>query len=356
MKKLNIAVIGQGRSGRDIHGKYYLSEANVYYNIKYVVELDATRREIAKNTYEGCEVLEDYKCLFDKKDVDLVVNASFSDMHYPVTKDLLKHGFNVMVEKPMARNRYECDDLVKTAKENGVMLTVFQQTMIAPFYLNVKKILESGILGEPQIINIHYSGFARRWDWQTLQKKMGGSVYNTGPHPIGMAMDLLEYSDEAKVVYSKLACAMTSGDAEDIAKIIITAPGKPVVDVEINSSDAYSDYNLKVIGSKGTLKTTTAKYSCKYIVDGENPERPPEEEFIHGPNYEPIYCSEKLNFHEENGDVTGTAFDVAVAGIYENIYKHLTAGEELIVKPENIAKLIGVIETVHAQNPLPIKY
>ncbi len=41
MKKLNIAIIGQGRSGRDIHGKYYRSEKNVYYNVKYVVEADA---------------------------------------------------------------------------------------------------------------------------------------------------------------------------------------------------------------------------------------------------------------------------------------------------------------------------
>lgn len=356
MKKLNLAIIGQGRSGRDIHGTYYLSENNKYYNVKYVVELDTERREIAKNTYEDCEVLDDYTKLFDKKDIDLVVNASFSDLHYPITKDILQHDFNVMVEKPMARNRYECDDLVKTAAEHGVMLTVFQQTMIAPFYLNAKKILASGVLGEPQIINIHYSGFARRWDWQTLQKKMGGSVYNTGPHPIGIAMDLLDYSDDAKVVYSKLACALTSGDAEDIAKIIITAPEKPVIDVEINSSDAYSDYNIKIIGTKGSFKTTAAKYSCKYIADGENPEKPVVEEFIHGPNREPIYCSEKLNVHEQSEEITGTAFDVAVAGIYENIYRHLTEGEELIVKPENIAKLIGIIETVHAQNPLPIKY
>ena len=277
-------------------------------------------------------------------------------MHYPITKDCLQHKLNVMVEKPMARNRYECDDLIKTAKDNGVMLTVFQQTMIAPFYTKAKEVVESGVLGEVQIVNIHYSGFARRWDWQTLQKKMGGSVYNTGPHPIGLGMDFLGFSDETQVVYSKLACAMTSGDADDIAKIILTAPGKPVVDIEINSSDAFSDYNLKIIGSKGTYKTTTTAYKYKYIVDGENPEMPVVEEFIYGEGREPIYCSEKLVAHEEAGEVKGSAFDVAVSGIYENIYNHLTKGEELIVKPENIAKLIGVIETVHAQNPLPRKF
>ena len=28
MKKLNVAIIGQGRSGRDIHGSYFLSDAS----------------------------------------------------------------------------------------------------------------------------------------------------------------------------------------------------------------------------------------------------------------------------------------------------------------------------------------
>ena len=48
MKKLNLAIIGQGRSGKDIHGVYYISEKNQYYTVKYVVEADERRREISK--------------------------------------------------------------------------------------------------------------------------------------------------------------------------------------------------------------------------------------------------------------------------------------------------------------------
>ena len=61
MKKLNLAIIGQGRSGRDIHGAYYRSERNVYYNVKYVVEEDAERRERAEKEYPGCVGLSSYK-------------------------------------------------------------------------------------------------------------------------------------------------------------------------------------------------------------------------------------------------------------------------------------------------------
>jgi len=222
MKKLNVAIIGQGRSGRDIHGNYLLSELNTHFNVKYVVEADKTRRDIAKEEYKDCIVFEDYTALFDVDDVDLVVNASYSHMHYPITKDLLAHGKNVLVEKPFARNRYECDDLIKTAKESGAVLSVFQQSMVAPYYLKVKELLAQNLIGNVLQVNIRYNGFSRRWDWQTLQSKMGGNVYNTGPHPLGLAMDFLDFSEETRVAYSKLASSeMFSGDAENFAKIIL---------------------------------------------------------------------------------------------------------------------------------------
>ena len=73
MRKLNLAIIGQGRSGKRIHGGYYLSERNTYYNVKYVVDADEIRRGIAKEQYPDCTVFADYHELFNLDDVDLVV-------------------------------------------------------------------------------------------------------------------------------------------------------------------------------------------------------------------------------------------------------------------------------------------
>ena len=60
MKKLRLAVIGQGRSGRDIHGNFYHSEANKWYDVVAVVELDPARREQALREFPGCRVYEKY--------------------------------------------------------------------------------------------------------------------------------------------------------------------------------------------------------------------------------------------------------------------------------------------------------
>ncbi len=356
MKKLRVAIIGQGRSGRDIHGAYFKSESNTQYEVVYVVESDPSRRERAEREYPGCKALSDYKELYEKRDVDLVVNASYSEMHYPITYDLLSNGFNVLVEKPFARNRYECDVLMELAKKKGVVLAVFQQTFLAPFYKFAKNLVESGKLGQIKQVDLCYNGFARRWDWQTLQSKMAGCVYNTGPHPIGLALGFLDFDDNAELVFSRISNAFASGDAEDYAKMILTAPNKPVVDVEIVPIDAYKDYNLKIYGTKGTYKSTTSKYQMTYVVDGENPPRPVIFESLKKEDGTPMYCGEKLVKHTEEGEFSGTAFNTAVSSFYSMLYDTITEGKELTVTPEMAARIINIIEKVHADNPMPITY
>lgn len=354
MKKLKLAIIGQGRSGRNIHGAYYKRADNTLFEVAVVVEEDAARRERALAEYPGCEVCADYTELFEKKEIDLVVNAAFSHRHYDITRDLLLHGMHVLVEKPFARNYYECTDLMRIAKEKGVVLAVFQQSFLAPYYTGTKAFLKTGKIGDVLQVNIRFNGFARRWDWQTLQCMLGGSVYNTGPHPIGLGLDFLDFDAQACVAYSKLSRAFTSGDGEDCAKIILTAPGKPVVDIEINSNDAFSEgYTLKVFGTRGTYQCNMDRYKAKYIVPGENPEHAPIKEFLKNEEGLPVYCTEKLIVHEEEKPFDGEVFKAGTQYFYQMLYAALTGSKPLEITPEQAAQIIRVIETVHAQNPLP---
>ena len=355
MKKLNVALIGQGRSGRDIHGGYFLREDNKYYNVKYVVDACTERREIARDLHPGCTVFADYTELYGITDIDLVVNSTYSEMHAPITRDLILHGFNVLVEKPFGRTRYECDELIKLASDKGVVLAVFQQTFLAPFYLFAKELAQSGKIGDIKEIKLRYSGFSRRWDWQTLQKRCAGNTYNTGPHPIGIALGLMDFDPNIRVAFSHLENIFSSGDADDTAKIILDAPGKPFADIEMCANDAYSPYNLKMQVTLGTFQCTPTEWKMTYLIPGENPEKPVQEEFIHD-NFTPIYCRENLIKHEDEGKFNGTAFDVGTANLYEDLYYNITEGKPMRVTPAMAAQVISVIETVHAQNPMPVKF
>ena len=356
MKKLNVAIIGQGRSGRDIHGSFFKSEKNTCYSVVAVIEKDEQRRKMASSEYPGCEVYESYTEIFARNDIDLVVNASYSNEHYKITKDLLENGFNVLVEKPFSANQYECNDLIRIANEKKVILSVFMQAFYAPFYLGAREVINSGKLGDIKQIDITYSNFSRRWDWQTLQYMLGGNVFNTGPHPIGMALGFLDFDENYRVVYSKLDNMLSSGDADDYAKIILTAPNKPIIDIEISSNDAYSDSNIKILGSKGTYKSTVSEYKMKYIKDGENPPQPLIRESMKNDDGLPVYCWEKLITHEEEGKYDGDVAGIGAAGFYNALYDSLTKCAPVPVSPENAKKVIGVIETVHAQNPMSVKF
>lgn len=356
MKKLNVAIIGQGRSGSGIHGRYFLTEKNRYYNVKYMVDADAGRRLAAKRTFPDCETFESYRELFGRGDIDLAVNATYSEMHAPVALELIEHGFNVLVEKPFGRTRYECESVIAAAKKCGVVLQVFQQSFYAPYYLMAKRLIDAGTLGDTVEIAIRFNGFSRRWDWQTLQKKCAGGLYNTGPHPVGFALGFLDFDKNARLAYSRLDRGLTSGDGDDFAKLIITAPNKPVVDVEVSSVDAYSDFNIKIQGKRGTFKATPTKYEMTYIVDGENPERAVVESSMRDGNGEPVYCSEELKKHVDAGEFSGTAFDIGTAALYEQLYYKLTEGREMDVTPQMAAEIIGIIEAAHAENPLDVKF
>lgn len=354
MKKLNIAIIGQGRSGRDIHGAYFRSEANKLFEVKAVVELLEDRRRRALTEY-GCDVYTDYRELFERKDIDIVVNSTYSYLHYPVTLDLLNHGFNVIVEKPFSAHATDCDDMMLAAKRNVVMLTVFQQSHFAPYFKRIREILASGVLGRIIQVNVAFSGYSRRWDWQCSQRYYGGSMLNTGPHPFEQILTLLDY-DGMPQIMSKLDRVNTYGDAEDYVKVIMTAPDRPLFDIEISPADAFSDYTYKIQGDRGTLKSTAKTIKYKYFDAAAETDHKLQFEPITKPDGTPAYCSEKLTWHEEEENVAGTVFTSAVDEFYTMVYDHLENGGELIIKPEKIRQLIAIMEKIHADNPMPMLY
>lgn len=354
-KVLNIAIIGQGRSGRDIHGAYLKTDAaKELFRVVAVVELDEARRQRAKEEY-GCDVYGDYRELFNRTDIDFVVNSTYSYMHFPVTLDLLNHKFNVLVEKPFSKYAMECERMMKAAKDNGVMLAVFQQSRFAPYYQKVKQVIASGALGKIQQINLNFSSYSRRWDWQCSQRYYGGCLLNTGPHPMDMAVDLLDV-EEMPQVFSVMKQVNTSGDAEDYARVILTAPNKPLVDVEINCADAYSDYNIKVCGDKGTLKATIGQVKWKYFEEKQPLPALTLQSLTKEDGISPAYCKDYLEWHEVVEDMTGTAFDVGTSTIYREIYDHLLSGKPLTVRLEQVLQQIRIMELAHAQNPMPVLY
>ena len=348
---LNIAILGQGRSGRDIHAAYLQTPAaKEKYKIAYVVDPVPERRARAAAEF-SCPVFENYQAILDKTDIDFVVNATPSHMHHPVTMDFLQNGHNVLCEKPLAQTAAQVDKMIAAAKKHNKMLAVFQQSRFAPYFQKVNDVIASGVLGRLVQVSIHFSGYARRWDWQCIKEFGGGNLYNTGPHPVDQALQLLNYPEGNPNVFCKMDRVNTFGDAEDYVKLMLTAPNRPVVDVEVSSCNAYPGFTYNIMGSTGGLKGGVKEMQWRWFV----PEDAPNQVLVKGPlhdeNWHAIYCSEPLMWHEDNWVIEDDGiFTLGTARLYDSIYDHLTKGVPLVVTPLQVRQQIWVMEEAHKQN------
>lgn len=353
MKKLRVAIIGQGRSGWKIHGASFLKEPDKFEVVAIVDELGERLDMVPERYGREIDTYNDYRHMLSRDDIDLVVNASFSHFHVEITKDLLEHGFNVLCEKPVARKAEEVRMLIETAEKNGVGFYVFQQSRFASYFTGIRKVIDSGVLGRIVQISISFSGFARRWDWQTVQAFNGGNLLNTGPHPMDQALCLFgEGMPDVNCIMDRVN---TFGDAEDYVKVLLTGQDKPVIDIEISSCKPYDPFMYNIQAANGGLTANADKITYKYI----KPEEYADQELIKEPlqdeNGEPAYCSENLIWHEEeivlNTEKYGTFADMT-GKYYDMLHRHITEGGELEVTAEQVERQIRVIEECHRQNPM----
>lgn len=345
---LKVGIIGQGRSGKDIHAKTFGLLPDKY-KISAVAERLEDRRAEAAKDY-GCDVFPDLASMLKARpDLDLVVNASTSEQHIPLTEQCLDAGMKVVCDKPFGRRAADADRLIAKSKASGVFLGVFQQSRFAPYFQEAKRVCESGDLGRIVQVKIFFNGFARRWDWQTLRKRDGGNLLNTGPHPLDQALNFIG-RDAMPNVLCVMDKANSLGDAEDHVKLVLTRKGRPTVDLEISSCSNFNPYVYQIYGTRGSLAGTMTHLDWKFFKEDEAPVQ----ELLDAPMPKRGYCSETLKWHEGSWEADEEAkksmFDYMATRYYSNIHAVLTQGAELVVKLEQVRQQIAIIEEAHRQN------
>ena len=94
------------------------------------------------------EIVADYRDVLARDDIDAVDILLPHDLHMPATVAAAEAGKHVLTEKVMARNVYECDRMIDACDRAGVSLTVCHDRRYHGDWTALKKIVDSGILGE----------------------------------------------------------------------------------------------------------------------------------------------------------------------------------------------------------------
>jgi predicted dehydrogenase len=339
--------LGQGRSGKNIHTAHLKDDER--FAIAAVVDPIAERCERSAREL-NCDGYASHEPLLERKDIDLIVNAAPSKFHTPLSLEFLKAGFNVLCDKPLANRAADADRLIAAAEESGKTLAIFQQSRYAPYFRQVRSVIDSGVLGEIVQVNISFSGFSRRYDWQTLIDEMGGALLNTGPHPLDQALRFFDGHGEPEVS-CQMRRAVALGDAEDHCEITLTARTAPVVRVEISSCAALQVPTYYVYGTQGALAGTTNELKWKYYKPEEAPKLELQREPLSNENGEPIYCQDNLKWYEEGWSSDEDLFGSMSSQYYGMLYAALAEGKPLEVTPQQVRQQAAVIEECQRQNP-----
>ncbi|HZG78092.1 MAG TPA: Gfo/Idh/MocA family oxidoreductase [Paenibacillus sp.] len=348
---IRVGIIGQGRSGRDIHGKLLVQLPEIY-KIAAIADSLEDRQARAKEEF-GCNAYSTWEEMVEQEPLDLVVNASPSHLHFPITLELLNRGFNVLCEKPLAKTPEEVDRLIEASKQSGKLLAVFQQSRYHPVFQQIRNVIDSGVLGRIVQVDISLNGFQRRWDWQTLQSNNGGNLMNTGPHPVDQALQL--FGAELPQITCVMDRANTFGDAEDYVKLLMRGPGRPTIDIEISSCCAYPQDAWNIQGTNGGLHGNGEKLEWRYF----KPEEAPEQKLVREPLISasglPAYCSESLTWYEGEWKMElpegQSLFGHMTERLYVMLHGALTSGAPLEITPEQVRQQMWVMEECRRQNP-----
>ena len=351
MRTIRVGIIGQGRSGRDIHARYLSGDARRF-RVVAAVDPIKKRRERAANEC-GCDVYARHDPLLKRDDIDLIVNATPSKFHAPLTLEFLKAGFNVLCEKPVAAKAKDVDNLIAAAEKSGKVFAIYQQSRFAPYFEQVRKVIASGVLGDIVQISMASNGFSRRYDWQTLTSEMGGNLLNTGPHPLDQALQLFG-TDTMPKVTCFMRSTISYGDADDHVVLILTGEGRPLIDLEISSCCAYPCFTYNVYGTLGGLMGSHGEMEWRYYDPKEAPKLSLKRKPICKPDGTPSYCTDSLRWHKKTWRVPkgkSDLFSYMSGAFYKMLYKTLSTGAPLEITPQQVRQQIAVIEECLRQNP-----
>jgi len=348
MRRIRTGIIGQGRSGRDIHvAALKRDKMAERFEIAAITDLIPERCLETAAEFPECKVYEDYSAMLADQSLELIVNASFSHQHVPISIEALSSGFHVLSEKPLAASLAEVDRVYAKAQECGRIFTVFQEARYDPTFQKVLELCKSGILGRVIMARFTRNNADRRWDWQTLSEMNGGALLNTGSHSLDQALKLFGDSMPEKIV-----CVMdrvnSFGDAEDHVKMLFSSPGHPTIDFEVSSCAPYSPPRFQVYGECGGISATPGKVEWRYFSPGDAPVQ----KLSRQPLANRSYCSENLDWFEnlwQDSGKRGTAW--LGEQLYLNLYEAILNGAALEISREEVSRQIAIIEECHRQNP-----
>jgi predicted dehydrogenase len=144
-KNIGVALIGFGYWGPNL-ARNFSTQAGA--QLRWICEMGEGRLARARQQYPGVRATADHREVLADPDVQLVLIATPVSTHFPLTRDCLNAGKDVLVAKPLALDHAQSEELVKLAEARGRMLAVDHTYLYTGAIAKMRELLDRGEIGD----------------------------------------------------------------------------------------------------------------------------------------------------------------------------------------------------------------
>ncbi len=199
MDSLRVAIVGCGRIS-ELHELGYRDFPHA--KIAAVCDINKTAALAKARLWNVDIVYNQYEQVLESKDIDLIELIVPHHLHAPMAVEACRAGKHVSVQKPISLTVEEADQMINAASNAGVYFRVFENFVFYPPIVKAKQLIDSGTIGEPQMIRLHFNSGTldsswkvplKTWLWRFDDKKCGGGplIFDHGFHLFSVAHFLM---------------------------------------------------------------------------------------------------------------------------------------------------------------------
>ncbi len=219
MKAIPSVLLSYGMSGRIFHAPFL----EIHPGFELVGSYERSQKNIQK-AYPGTYSYDSLEEVIQDEDIELIIVNTPIPTHFDYASKALRAGKHVVVEKAFTNSTAEAIELQKIAQEVGKHIFVYQNRRWDSDFLTVKKVYESGQLGDIVEAEFHfdrYNGAKSPKMHKELPGPGAGIIFDLGPHIIDQALYLF---GKPTHVFADLRKTRPGTEVDDLFEILLYYP------------------------------------------------------------------------------------------------------------------------------------
>jgi predicted dehydrogenase len=213
--------------------------------------------------YPDAKRVADERAILEDAEIKLVAGAGILNERAPMAVRAMRHGKDVMLDKPGATTLTQLAELRRVQAETGRILSIlYSEHYTQPATIAAGELIKQGAIGRVlQTVGLgpHRIGNYARPDWFWSRERTGGILCDIGSHQVEQFL-FFTGAKKAEIVASHVANFdhPNKPELEDFGQILLTSENATgFIRVDWFTQDGlptWGDGRLFILGTEGTIE------------------------------------------------------------------------------------------------------